>query len=264
MVRSVEGRFAVLCGVLGLWLASCGSEGGKNGLSPAGPDLGPAAVSKRATTDLVPLLLLPEPGAALANDCGAPTWAFDWEDVPGATQYEILVRGPHSPRAVVDRNDLTESSYTRDVSDVVVPSGDQQGWRWRVRAFVSGVWQNWSPEQTFNVEPLVPILKTPAVGAVLDNGCTSFSNPLTWAFGWSKCRNADQYQLYVKGKTARIPVINETSSRTQFHWSNKGFVADQNRLAWQWRVRALYNGVPQPWSEESEFDVEPMNTDCSN
>ena len=47
-----------------------------------------------------------------------------------------------------------------------------------------------------------------------------------------------------------------TSSSFRFEHKG-GYIADQNRLGWRWKVRALVNDIWSDWSEERTFDVAP-------
>jgi len=59
------------------------------------------------------------------------------------------------------------------------------------------------------------------------------------------------------------PVIDRSDlTASYFHreaWG--GYVADQNRFGWTWKVRAEVGGIWGAWSEIRTFDVEPVNTD---
>jgi hypothetical protein len=109
----------------------------------------------------------------------------------------------------------------------------------------------------------VPELLAPPEGAVLDNGCTDFSNPKTWDFAWTGVAGATAYNLYVIGANAQNPVINSTVDGTTYRFVNNGYVANQNRLGWRAKVRAYVDGVWGAYGPERSFDVEPVNTDCA-
>src|SRR5262249_45995631 len=105
-----------------------------------------------------------------------------------------------------------------------------------------------------------PTLLTPASGAALDNGSLDGSTARVWTFNWSEAPGATQYHLYVIGRTATIPFINNsTLTSSSYRFAAKGYVGDPNRLGWRWKVRALVNGVWSDWSEERTFDVAPLD-----
>jgi hypothetical protein len=113
-----------------------------------------------------------------------------------------------------------------------------------------------------DVLPLAPDLVSPAAGAVLDNGCSDFSDPIVRDFEWTSVPGADMYHLYVKGKNAISPVIDADVAGTSYHDEVAAYVIESNRFGWTWKVRAKARGVWGPWSESRLFDVEPLNTDC--
>ena len=120
-----------------------------------------------------------------------------------------------------------------------------------------------APEPT--LPPLagcVPQMLIPIEGAVLDNGCSDFSEPIVWDFEWSECPEAQSYALYVTGPNATVPVVDTQVSTTNFQHQSTGYIVEQNSLGWRWKVRAMQNGEWGEWSPEQLFDIEPPDTDC--
>jgi hypothetical protein len=110
----------------------------------------------------------------------------------------------------------------------------------------------------------VPTLISPAEGAVLDNMCPYVETDWTiWDFDWSDVAGATQYHLYVIGPPpATNPRIDIYLTASAYHFqSNAGWISDNLRLGWRWKVRAMVGGVWGPWAERS-FDVELGITDC--
>jgi len=122
------------------------------------------------------------------------------------------------------------------------------------------------PEPTLPPEPptegCVPAPLAPADGGTMDNGCTNHSDPMTWEFTWSACPASQDYGIYVIGSNATVPVIDDHTASTRYLRESTGYVANQNRSLWRWKVRAMQNGVWGDWSPESLFEVEPLDTDC--
>ncbi len=108
---------------------------------------------------------------------------------------------------------------------------------------------------------LVPELKTPRPGAILDNGCHTKPDPIVWDFDWSDVSDASAYQLELKGPSAPRPT-SLSSGTSAYQKGGIGYVVDRNRQGWTWRVRAEVNGTWGDWSETRTFDVEPLDTDC--
>ncbi|OLP19255.1 hypothetical protein BST81_05700 [Leptolyngbya sp. 'hensonii'] len=109
-----------------------------------------------------------------------------------------------------------------------------------------------------------PRLLFPDIGDVLDNGCQNLRSGIYWTFIWSPVPNATAYHLYVKGSNATSPVINNANIRLPEYIDKQSgsYIIDRNRLGWRWKVRAKVNGQWTAWSEERQFDVEPLNADC--
>lgn len=105
-----------------------------------------------------PRLVTPEIGAVLDNGCSFDTsnpmtWDFDWEDVPGASSYHLVVRGAGATRPLIDRSGLPGSSFHFETTGGYIITDNTRGWRWRVRALVEGTFGAWSVERIFHVEP---------------------------------------------------------------------------------------------------------------
>ncbi len=122
------------------------------------------------------------------------------------------------------------------------------------------------PEPTLPPEPpsegCVPAPLAPANGGTMDNGCTNHSDRMTWEFTWSACPASQDYGIYVIGSNATVPAIDDHTASTSYLRESTGYVANQNRSLWRWKVRAMQNGVWGDWSPESLFKVEPVDTDC--
>ncbi len=109
----------------------------------------------------------------------------------------------------------------------------------------------------------VPEMVSPLEGATLDNGCTNKTEPIVWEFEWSACPGAQSYDLFVMGAKATIPFIDIRVSNTSYLSQRTGYIADQNRLEWGWKVRAMQNDVWGEWTPVRTFDAEPLDTDCT-
>lgn len=111
-----------------------------------------------------------------------------------------------------------------------------------------------------------PVHLSPPLGAVLDNGCSTpppYDN-IVRNFEWSSVPAATAYNLYVIGPTASVPTINVVQPGTQHHSvTTSAYVAPPNAIGWRWKVRAMVGGVWGPYSAERTFNVEMVNTDCT-
>ena len=110
-----------------------------------------AAVVKDEPVDLGPRLLGPVPRGLLTQpDLGE--WRFDWEDVPGGKNYELVVLGPGAAFPLVQVKTRT-SHYVRTAKGGYIIDSNRLGWTWRVRAQnQDGTWGPWSRIRTFNVK----------------------------------------------------------------------------------------------------------------
>jgi hypothetical protein len=106
--------------------------------------------------------LSPAPGAQIVqNDpstgCTAhPTRgygfqiAFDWTEVPGASQYRVYAKSNTAAIALVDVI-VPISQYTFVDCNAFAAAGN--GWSWQVYAFSNGVWGPPSPPRPFEFLP---------------------------------------------------------------------------------------------------------------
>ena len=100
-----------------------------------------------------PTLLEPIADATLPQpESGA--WRFDWDDVPGAQAYEIVVLGASAAFPIVQTT-TTTSEYVFDRRSGYIIDSNLLGWSWRVRAqHLNGTWGPWSRIRRFNVMPM--------------------------------------------------------------------------------------------------------------
>lgn len=108
----------------------------------------------------------------------------------------------------------------------------------------------------------VPTLVSPEINEILDNGCRDQSNILSWHFDWNNCVGATLYNLYVLEPSAANPLINVELTESEYTHSDYSYIIDANRMGWRAKVRAYVNGIWGDWSNETIFNVEPLNTDC--
>ena len=108
----------------------------------------------------------------------------------------------------------------------------------------------------------IPLLISPAVGDLLDNGRTDAKDEIEWQFDWTDCEGATEYDLYVIGQSASIPLINKTVADSSYRRTSQGsYITEGNRKNWTWKVRTRTGDNVGESSEIRVFDVEPVNTD---
>ncbi len=100
-------------------------------------------------------------------------------------------------------------------------------------------------------------LLSPKARAVLSNGDYTRMKKRTWAFDWGDVPNATRYQLFVKGATAQVAIINLEGILTS-EWTDTrtGVVPELFLRNWSWKVRAFVNDKWTEWSDTRTFHVE--------
>jgi hypothetical protein len=118
------------------------------GLTVGGP-----VVAKQWAGLLAPGLLQPALNATLPQPASGE-WHFDWEDVPTAQKYELVVLGPSALIPLV-QTETSASEYTvKKKRGGYIAEANLRGWSWRVRAQDrNGGWGPWSKLRRFNVSP---------------------------------------------------------------------------------------------------------------
>ncbi len=130
--------------------------------SPADLRLVPASQVVVAETPVVngPNPIEPNSNSYLPQP-GGGEWRFDWDDVPGAVSYELVVIGPHASVPLVHtaaiRSELTIGGRINNDDEQksgYIADHNLRGWSWRVRAkFADGTLGAWSRGQRFNILP---------------------------------------------------------------------------------------------------------------
>jgi len=103
----------------------------------------------------------------------------------------------------------------------------------------------------------------PSAAAVMDNGCSNRENGIRWEFDWSDCSDAQFYEFFLQQRGTQEPRVDVRNLTTSsFTVLESGFIFEEARTGWFWKVRSRINGVWSEWSPERDFEVEPVNTDC--
>ena len=180
------------------------------------------------------------PSPADGGTTADTTPLLDWNDIAGATGYELQIAnssaGVPSSTAVA----ISTSQYQ-------VPSGIDLGtWYWRVRVKnVDGIWGAWSTTWSFAVSWTYTLTPNPANG-----GTTSDTTPL---LDWNDVSGATGYQVQVvstfggvAGSTALSTAISQYQIPTILALGDARY----------WRVRAQNgDGIWGAWSSTWSFTV---------
>jgi hypothetical protein len=111
------------------------------------------------------------------------------------------------------------------------------------------------------VQICVPVQVTPEDAAVMDNGCTSQDNGISWEFDWEDCPGAEAYLLEIDHPSLDTPLESELTI-SAFSLLEDRVIPEETRIGWTWRVKAKVNGIFGNHSPFRTFDVERVNTDC--
>jgi hypothetical protein len=193
-----------------------------NGNLPAGPVLTRPANNENITGDRV---------------------TFEWNPVPGADRYELLV----------EYDTASGGEFKREVVGNVFASpqtgfrNDGSRFKWTVRAGNANGWGNFSSYKTFtNGSPYaIPTLLTPAAFATISTETINFT--------WSQVSGATKYQLEVTDVRYNTTIPIPTLSATNYSKSGFSFV---DAPQYRWRVRAGDGSIWGPWSAYREFITE--------
>lgn len=120
-------------------------------------DIGTSTIKKKITLKTrkklsKPVLRYPaDVGTFNGSKCGTSSysanWWFGWEEVPGATEYEIMIRNTADGSTGTY---ATEKKYYWGSSPC--KSANIQNWAWKVRAGNEYCWSPWSNERTFTIK----------------------------------------------------------------------------------------------------------------
>ncbi len=112
-----------------------------------------------------PQLRYPPPNTVLENGSTDLSkgfqWLFKWNPVSQASQYQLYV-GFTDGSAYINRLQ-SENTYThREPNNTYFSTAQLNGWIWKVRAEVNGVWTDWSEARPFTISaPGIPAPPAP-------------------------------------------------------------------------------------------------------
>lgn len=101
-------------------------------------------------------------------------------------------------------------------------------------------------------------LFSPATDELADNGNASGTDGIVWKFLWSSIEGAQAYELVVRAPGSDQDEIQTVTKKPFFKFATKGFVPNELRKGWTYKVRALINGQWTVWTVGS-FDVAPVS-----
>lgn len=241
----------------------------------------PSKVDRRAGS--APRLKKPKAGAVLdngrADGLDSLSWAFEWGRVSGIKDYEIVIVSPHDHGPFL-RERVRGVRFEFDSDEYRIFGGRRRLWFWRVRPLGRHGPGRWSEKRYFHVEPLdadppregtglakndtpddTPILLTPKPGVRLERdepGEKHSRRPGSWTFRWRAVPGAEAYDFeygtrgrgWTPAHRERVekPILKVESGEGMSGWG-------RDLYGFGWRVRAIRDGKPLPWSPLRPFDV---------
>ncbi len=166
---------------------------------------------------------------------------FDWEDVPGATNYKIQLSTKKDFSILLVSTGTVDSSYA---------FGTKLAYNtvhyWRIKPKIGGFWQPWSPVMKFtSMDPLAkPLLLSPEPGAIITSGNTP-------TLDWDPVTNGFTYLVQIsKLADFSTTYFKTTTDKTEF------MTNPLPKGKYFWRVRAIdASGGKGPWSEVRWFKI---------
>ncbi len=170
------------------------------------------------------------------------TPTYTWGKIYGATQYEYQL---YKGTTWVYTNSVLLSACGTKVNCVSTPTKvlTTGSYKWKVRAFMGGVWKPFSADKLFTVS-LVPIPVAPS-GKITDT---------TPTYSWKNVNNATQYQYQLyKGTTwvyTRTVLSNACGPTVNCVTAPKDVLTAGS---YKWRVQAYVDGAWKPFSVDITF-----------
>lgn len=171
------------------------------------------------------------------------SFTFDWNDVAGASWYQIQVATDQNfQNKVVDVPGLNNSAYTV-LTGILA---NNMTYYWRVNAGNSGGTSPWSDVWSFSTvpaPPAAPILSYPA------NGATNI--PVNVTLRWFKISNVLNYNVQVSQNSSFTQIVVNEYPTDSLYTIPTGTLS--GTTMYYWRVSATNIGGTGPFSETRNF-----------
>lgn len=161
---------------------------------------------------------------------------FTWNEVPGATHYDLWVNQIGGQNAIINESGLTGTSFT-DTSDL--PSGSFTAWmRWHGSEGPGA----WGQARNFSIDGLAAVqITSPTAGS------TSNARP---TFEWTAATDATSYDIWVNHVGVQNQIIRQDVTTNFFTPAED--LADGTYRVW---VLAKADGQQSEWSSAITFEV---------
>ncbi len=176
-----------------------------------------------------PILTTPSPSETLNTS----TPSFDWQDVYGATEYQMQIADTNDFSSLLVDTIVSNSAYQH------LTLMNNGRYYWRVRAGVP--YSYWSEIRMFVISPSVTLISP------LPNEILSTRTPF---FDWQDVENATEYEIQIDETQKFSSPIDTIVYISEYQMPSPGL----NEGTYFWRVRA---GLPYgQWSEVRRFTIE--------
>jgi hypothetical protein len=182
-----------------------------------------------------------------ANDQNAPNLNFEWNDVTGATHYQVQIASNNTFASIVDEAVVNGTSSYMSY-DVLF---DAEHF-WRVRAGDEFGYGDWSAVWSFETEELpVPVLVFPSSNAT--------EVKLNTRFDWEDLLYATYFKLEVSESIGFETLVyqNNTISPAASEFNIPGGYLEP-LTEYYWRVAAVYGTQTTPWSASRKFTTQDI------
>jgi hypothetical protein len=175
------------------------------------------------------------------------TPTFKWTKISGATKYQFAV---YKGSTLKYTKTISSSACgTSTCSNTPTTPLSYAAHKWRVQAYVGGVWKTYSAYQSFTITN-IPTPQSPS-GKITDT---------TPTFKWTKISGATQYQFAVyKGSTPKYTKTVASSACGTSTCSNTP-TTTLSAGAYKWKVRAYVGGAWKTYSAYKSFTVTTPST----
>ncbi|HAF63012.1 MAG TPA: hypothetical protein DCK95_11910, partial [Anaerolineaceae bacterium] len=192
---------------------------------------------------------IPDPISPLADSTDI-TPTYKWRPISTATKYYYEVYNTYpstTPKKIYGITVSTSACNATECSSTPATKLTGGDFKWRVRAYVDGVWQTFSSDKGFWVTT-IPNPLEPSNG-----GSTQDSTP---TYKWAKIKVATKYYYELYKDTKKIYAIIVQSSACDDHYC---YSTPATKLAgntnYKWRVRSYVEDTWQSFSPYSTFYV---------
>ena len=203
------------------------------------------AYSRPKAFSIIPALPVPTSPTGYITD-RTPT--YTWSKVSGATKYQFILYQDSSSSAkysIVVLSKICGKVFCSKTPVITLPYAN---YRWKVRAYVAGIWRPFSPVITYSLVTSASLIPNP----IAPTGTVATETP---TFSWSKVIPATNYRLIVLKGTTQVNAIDVSTSACSASTCSYTFSQAFANNSYSWKVSAMVNGSWQTYSITRPFTV---------